>query len=88
LTPGSRSPTSSNAEAAKLAAFTKNAGPAPTAATRAPASGARAIWEMTAADHRALLAATSSSSSTMLGSTVLAAGLKNTPPAASPNATA
>ena len=43
---------------------------------------------MTAADHRPLLAAISSSSSTMLGSTELAAGLKNTAPAASPKATA
>jgi hypothetical protein len=43
---------------------------------------------MTAADHRPELAAINSSSSTMPGSTELAAGLKNTPPAASPNATA
>jgi hypothetical protein len=85
--PGGRSPTSSSAEAAKLAALTRNAGATPTVATRAPARGASAIWEMTAADHRPLLAATSSSSSTMLGSTELAAGLKNTPPAASPKAT-
>jgi hypothetical protein len=40
------------------------------------------------ADHSPELAATSSSSSTMLGSTQLAAGLKNTPPTASRNATA
>jgi hypothetical protein len=73
---------------AKLAALTRKAGATPTAAIRAPASGARAIWEMTAADHRPELAATSSPSSTMLGSTELAAGLKNTAPAASPNATA
>ena len=60
----------------------------PQAATSAPASGASAIWETTAADHRALLAAISSSSLTMLGTAAVAAGLKNTVPADRPAATA
>ncbi len=66
------------AEMAKLAAFSPNAGATPRAATSAPPSGASAIWETTAADHRPLLAATSSCSSTMKGSTEAEAGLKNT----------
>lgn len=66
------------ADTAKLAALTQNAGATPNAATIAPPAGASAIWEMTAADHRPLLAAISSSSPTMAGSTDAEAGLKNT----------
>jgi len=43
---------------------------------------------MTAADHRPLLAASNSRSSTMPGSAEADAGLKNTAPAERPNATA
>ena len=71
-----------------MAALNQNAGATPQAATTAPASGPSAIWETTAADHRPLLAATNSSSSTTLGRAEAAAGLKNTAPAANPTATA
>ncbi len=71
-----------------MAALNQNAGLVPQAATSAPAAGASAIWEATAADHRPLLAATSSPSATMLGSAEAAAGLKNTAPADRPKAIA
>ena len=60
------------------AALMAKAGPAPAHATRAPARGASAIWEMTAADQMAELAPTRSSSSTRVGVMLAAAGLKNT----------
>jgi hypothetical protein len=72
-----------SAETVKVAALNQSAGVTPQAATSAPRSGASAIWETTAADHRPLLAAASSCSLTMAGRTDAAAGLKNTAPAAS-----
>ena len=66
------------AETRNVAALMAKAGPGPAKATRAPASGARAIWEITAADQTAELAPTTSSSGTTVGSTLAAAGLKNT----------
>src|SRR6266702_1944020 len=76
--PAGRSRARMAEDTAKLAALTQNAGATPNAATLAPPAGASAIWEMTAADHRPLLAAISSSSPTMAGSTDAEAGLKNT----------
>ena len=66
------------AEARNVAAFTAKAGPGPATATSAPATGASAIWEITAADQIAELAATTWSSGTRAGRTLAAAGLKKT----------
>jgi hypothetical protein len=77
-----------SAQTANVAALNQNAGATPQTATSAPAAGARAIWEITAADHSPLFAATNSSSATMPGRVEAAAGLKNTVPADRPNATA
>lgn len=66
------------ADTTKVAALMANAGPGPAKATSAPAAGARAIWEITALDQIAELAATMSSGSTSDGSTLAAAGLNST----------
>ncbi|HXH56551.1 MAG TPA: hypothetical protein VNL12_04535 [Iamia sp.] len=63
-----------------------NAGPGPAMATSAAATGASAIWEITAADQIAELAPTTSSSGTSVGRTLAAAGLKKTLKADSANA--
>ena len=66
------------ADARNVAAFTAKAGPGPATATSAPATGASAIWEITAADQIAELAATTWSSGTRAGTMLAAAGLKKT----------
>lgn len=68
--------------------LTTKAGPVPAKATRASASGARAIWETTAAGQMAELAATTWSRPTRVGSTLAAAGLKDTVPTDSAKAAA
>lgn len=83
-----RSPRSSSALAAKLAAFVANAHPYPAVWVSSPATEARRTWLRTAADQIPLLAATRSSSPTSAGSSDPAAGLKNTAPADRPNETA
>ncbi len=83
-----RSPRISSALIPKLAAFTANAHPTPAVEASSPASGASSTWLSTAADQMPEFAATSSSLSTKVGSSDPAAGLKNTDPADSPNATA
>jgi hypothetical protein len=80
------SPRSATAETTNEAPFTAKATPGPTHATRAPAKGASAIWDRTAADQRAEFAPTSSSSSTSDGKTLAAAGVKKTLKAERPNA--
>lgn len=85
---GSGSLTSRAAEAANDAALTAKAGPASAMATRPPAAGARAIWDSTAADHTAELAPTTLSSPARAGTTLAAAGLKNTVRAERPKAAA
>ncbi len=62
----------------KLPALIANAGAAPRPTYTNPASGARAIWEITAADQTPELAPTTSSSATTVGRTLAAAGLKKT----------
>ena len=63
------------------------AGPYPSETTRSPASGARTIWERTAAVQIPLFAATNASFFTSAGRTEEAAGLKKTAPTDMPNAT-
>ena len=65
-----------------------NAHPNPAVEASSPATGASRTWLSTAADQMPEFAATSSSSPTNDGSSDPAAGLKNTDPADSPNATA
>lgn len=72
----------------KLAVLRPNAEAGPTTATRRPVSGARTIYDNTAAVQTALLAATISRSATTEGSTLLATGLKSAAtPTDRPNAT-
>lgn len=86
---GSRRTVSSSPDATNEPAFTPKAKPGPARAMRPPASGAKKICEMTAADQSAELAPTMSASSwTTAGRTLAAAGLKKTDRADSPKAAA
>ena len=68
----------SSADSPKLAAFAANAHPNPAVVASSPATGASATWMSTAADQMPELVATDSSS-TRVGSSEPAAGLR-TPP--------
>lgn len=71
-----------------MTALAANAHPNPAVTASSPAAGATRTCTRTAADQMPLFAATNSSSSTSVGNSELAAGLKNTEPAESPNASA
>ena len=63
------------------------AAPTPTVAMSTPAAGASRICAVTATVHNALLASTRSSASMMSGTSEEAAGLNNSVPTETPNAT-
>jgi len=75
---GTRKPKQRTAEAKNDAALRANAAPVPPVAMKTPAKGARAICDITAVDHSAEFAPSTSLALTSEGSTLAAAGLKNT----------